>query len=184
MIHDVDQPRIVAFIASHHGEGTSTVALDFARTAAALAKADVLLVDAAPAGRWDGMPGLVESVAAGAFEHAVRPLEPGVDTALLVGSGGLQPDLLRRSGLAPVWDAVRGHYRLAVIDAPALESGIEGVALGAQVDAVVVVVEAERTRAPVALRLVDLLRRAEAPVTGAVLNKRRFYVPAWIYDRF
>jgi Mrp family chromosome partitioning ATPase len=143
----------------------------------------VLLVDATPAAGWDSAPGLVEAAASGMLDAAIRPLAEGVDTARLVGSSVLQPDLLRRSGLAPTWDAVRSRYRLAVIDAPALESGIEGVAIGAQVDSVVVVVEAERTRTQVVERLVDLLRRAQAPVTGTILNKRRFYLPACIYDR-
>jgi Mrp family chromosome partitioning ATPase len=48
----------------------------------------------------------------------------------------------------------------------------------------VIVVEAERTRAPVVERLVSLLQRAGAPLAGSILNKRRFYVPSFIYDHF
>jgi Mrp family chromosome partitioning ATPase len=69
------------------------------------------------------------------------------------------------------------------VDAPALELGVQGIALAAQSDAAVIVVEAERTRPPIVERLVELLRRAGAPIVGTILNKRRLYVPAFVYDR-
>ena len=185
LIQDMNRPRVVEFVAARVGEGTSSVALEFARTAAALARSSVLLVEAdlAPAVHLD-RPGLVEVMAATkSLDAAVRPLGHGVDAARLT-TGGLRSELLKRSALAPLWDAIRARYALAVIDAPALERGIDGIALAAQVDAVLIVVEAERTRAPVVERLVELLQRAGAPIAGAILNKRRFYVPSFIYDRF
>jgi Mrp family chromosome partitioning ATPase len=181
----MDRPRVVEFVAARVGEGTSTVAREFARTASALARSNVLLIEAdlTPASR-PPRPGLVEAMAAtNSLGAAIRPLEGGVDAARLT-SDGLRSELLKRAVLAPLWDAIRARYGLAVVDAPALERGIDGIALAAQLDAVLIVVEAERTRAPVVERLVDLLRRADAPIVGAVLNKRRFYVPSFIYDRF
>jgi Mrp family chromosome partitioning ATPase len=186
LLHDVDRPRIVELIAARAGEGTTTVARELAGTAAALAKSNVLLIEAAPPpGSFGSRPGLIELMAASSsLEAAIQPLGGGVDTARLAGGGGLRPELLKRSSLAPLWQAVRARYPLTVIDAPALERGIDGIALGAQVDAVVIVVEAERTRAPVVERLVSLLQRAGAPLAGSILNKRRFYVPSFIYDHF
>jgi len=185
LIQDMDRPRVVEFVAARVGEGTSTVAREFARTAAALARSNVLLVEAdlTPASQ-PARPGLVEAMAAtNSLAAAIRALEGGVDAARLT-THGLRSELLKRTALAPLWDAIRARYGLAVVDAPALERGIDGIALAAQVDAVLIVVEAERTRAPVVERLVDLLQRADAPLVGAVLNKRRFYVPSFIYDRF
>ena len=48
-------------------------------------------------------------------------------------------------------------------------------------DGVAVVIEAESTRAPVAESLVGNLRQVRARVLGAVLNKRRFHLPARVY---
>ena len=48
-------------------------------------------------------------------------------------------------------------------------------------DATLVVVEAELTRAAVARRLVEQIDDAGGQVIGAVLNKRSFYIPRWLY---
>jgi Mrp family chromosome partitioning ATPase len=47
----------------------------------------------------------------------------------------------------------------------------------------VLVVEAARTSREVAGGLVDSLRDGGVRVLGAVLNKRKFYIPEWIYRR-
>jgi Mrp family chromosome partitioning ATPase len=183
LIQDMDQPRIVELIAAHAGEGTSTIARGLAATAAAILRSDVLLVDASsgPPSLLH-RPGLADGPAGPAsIGAAVTACAPGVHRARLVSSG-IRPELLRRPGLSPLWDLLRARYALTILDAPALESGIDGIALAAQVDSVLVVVEAEKTRAPVVQRLMDLLRRAGAPVAGAILNKRRFYIPSFLYD--
>ena len=95
----------------------------------------------------------------------------------------LEPKLLAPSSLTEVMRAVRARYRLSIVDAPALELGVQGIALATQADATLVVVEAERTRGPIVERLLEVLRRAGVPVAGTILNKRRLYVPAFIYDR-
>jgi Mrp family chromosome partitioning ATPase len=183
-IHHAEESRVVTLIAARGGEGTSTLASELACAAAALGGPDVLLLDAAPAAHCNGRPSLIDTVLAGRpIEDAVELLAPGVDIAWLAAGMALEPKLLGPSGLTEVARAVRARYRLTIVDAPALELGIQGIALAAQSDATVVVVEAERTRPPIVERLVELLRRAGAPVVGTILNKRRLYVPAFVYDR-
>ncbi len=82
-----------------------------------------------------------------------------------------------------MWAAVRARFAAVTVDAPALERSYEAITLAGQMDAVIVVVEAERTRAPVVEHLVNVLRRAEAPVVGTVLNKRRYRIPRFLYSR-
>ena len=48
-------------------------------------------------------------------------------------------------------------------------------------DAVVVVVAAESSRAHAVQHLCDKLRSQNAPIVGLVLNKRRFYIPQRLY---
>jgi Mrp family chromosome partitioning ATPase len=52
-----------------------------------------------------------------------------------------------------------------------------------KVDGVVLVIEAERVRTPVIERAVDTLQDCGANVLGAVLNKRRFPIPRFLYKR-
>ena len=58
---------------------------------------------------------------------------------------------------------------------------VAGLKAAAQCDGVVVVLEAEKSRGPVVEHLVSSLRAVQARVLGAVMNKRRFYVPSRIY---
>jgi Mrp family chromosome partitioning ATPase len=47
----------------------------------------------------------------------------------------------------------------------------------------VLVVEAARTVREVAAETTEELRRTGVRVLGAVLNRRRYYLPGWIYRR-
>jgi Mrp family chromosome partitioning ATPase len=48
-------------------------------------------------------------------------------------------------------------------------------------DGVVVVIAAESTRAPIVMSLLERLQGQGAPILGAVLNKRKVYIPHLIY---
>ena len=50
-------------------------------------------------------------------------------------------------------------------------------------DGVVIVIEAGKTREQVAVRAKKELEEAGGKVLGVVLNKRKFYIPEWIYKR-
>jgi Mrp family chromosome partitioning ATPase len=50
-------------------------------------------------------------------------------------------------------------------------------------DGVVMVVKAEGVRGEIVMRMKDLLLEINARILGAVLNKRRFYIPGWLYRR-
>ena len=179
------RPRLIEFVSARRGEGTSTVALQFARSLNRLAGPPVLLIDATPSDddSGGGMPSLVEVLDLGLpIEHAVASLGDGLGVAKLgslAGRGGRT----RQVGYRDVWAAVRTRFAAAAVDAPALERSHDAITLAGQMDAVIVVVEAERTRAPVVEHLVNVLRRAEAPVIGTVLNKRRYRIPRFLYSR-
>jgi Mrp family chromosome partitioning ATPase len=53
--------------------------------------------------------------------------------------------------------------------------------LASQVDAVILVVAAESTRAPVAQNLHDRIAEVSGPVVGVVLNRWRFHIPSFPY---
>jgi Mrp family chromosome partitioning ATPase len=52
-----------------------------------------------------------------------------------------------------------------------------------QMDATILVVNAESTRAPVARNLRDRLTEVGGPVIGCVLNRRRYHIPGFLYRR-
>jgi hypothetical protein len=177
-------PRTVMFIASQGGEGTSTVAAQFAQSLASDERLRVLLVDVharRPAYGPDGSP-----VAARPARGTRRRQE---------WSDGPSPDLmpladdwLEASNLTPTsliesLDAIASGYDWIVIDGPPVLESPDAATLGAVADGVIVVVQAGRTKRPVLTRSVDLMNRAGGRVLGIVLNRRRLEIPGFIYRR-
>jgi Mrp family chromosome partitioning ATPase len=77
----------------------------------------------------------------------------------------------------------RKEYEFVVIDLPAVLDN-EGVpTLSRMADKVILVIEAERERAEVIKRARELLEGADANIIGAILNKRKMYIPSWLYAR-
>ena len=177
-------PRTVMFIASQGGEGTSTVAAQFAQSLASDERLRALLVDAhvlRPAYEPDGSP-TVARPAPAAPTRPGQPLAPRPDLMPLSDHAReahtLTPDSLRAS-----LDAIASGYDWIVIDGPPVLESPDAATLGAVADGVVIVVQAGRTKRPVLARAVDLVNRAGGRVLGIVLNRRRLEIPGFIYRR-
>ena len=85
------------------------------------------------------------------------------------------------AGISRLIADIEPKFRLVVFDVPPAGEQSATLRLAGLLDAVIIVVEAERVRFEVARRAKELLERAGARVRGAVLNKRRDYVPRWFY---
>lgn len=175
-----EAPRIVALIAAREKEGTSTLALHYAKLLnTELGKKLLLLTTSTsqPAG-------LVDAAASDTpVEHSFQQLQPGLYSTPWKGSR-TNPLLTERVLQNPeFWQELLQQIDNIIIDAPALQQGFEGVLLASKADATIIVCEAESTPAPVAEKLRDTLTAAGARVAGIALNKRRFYVPDTIYER-
>ena len=79
---------------------------------------------------------------------------------------------------------LRRHYNLVVIDAPAATVSSDSFALARHVDGVILIAEADYTRWPVVQHLKDRLIKSGGTILGVVLNKRRYYIPSFLYKRF
>jgi len=177
-------PRVVMMLAPQGGEGTSTLAAQFALTLAADPRTRVLLVDAharRPAYAPNGVPTARRARAgdrsasdgAGARNLGLMPLTEASRTERLMNPAALRDTL----------EAVAGDHDWIVIDGPPALESPDAAPLGAVADGIVVVVQAGRTKRPVLTRSVDLLRRAGGRVLGTVLNRRRLEIPGFIYRR-
>jgi len=168
-------PRSVMLISAKAGEGTSTVALQFAQSLAMDAHLRVLVVDA-----------------------NLRRESPLLERAR-ANPGGVPPgaaldllplgDRLRRSGALPIAsirdliEVSGAGYDWLIVDGPPLLESPESAPLAAQLDGAVLVIQAGRIKRPMLTRAVDLLRRSQANVLGTVLNRRRLEIPDFLYRR-
>jgi hypothetical protein len=181
-------PRVIGFVASGSGEGTSSVAQAYARAnAGKLGRNTLLLSTMPPAGPGGAGTALTlcDALRGGQpIESVLGPKQRGVTPASL-GLGpdnGDQPDyawdLVTRREL---WDFLRQRFDLIVLDLPAADVSGACMQIGPQCDGVLVVLESARTRKPVVTQLLQDLQAVHVRVLGAVLNKRSFHLPAKLY---
>jgi Mrp family chromosome partitioning ATPase len=186
MVHPGTGSRVITLIAAKHREGTSTVALEFARASREVVGGRVLLLDAtarttvlAEAPRT-----LMEALHNGLPpDLAIARGEEDVDRSVLREQGERHLMLGQAPGADEPWSSLRELYDLVVIDAPSLEESHLGLMLARVSDAAIVVVQAERTPRASVHHLIDLLHQTGAQVAGTIMNRRRRYVPDFILNR-
>ncbi|GIL38079.1 hypothetical protein [Roseiterribacter gracilis] len=190
---DTNPGRTVLLVGPSAGVGASSVARGLAAIAAERQGSKVLFLDAdTTKDRNQDDPrarGLIGCLERG--DDPLRAIVPAtesshgraydfarlIDVALPRGHA-LPPGLIERA-----LQALRNEYRWVVIDAAPLQAAAETMPIARLADAVAIVVEAETTRIPVTQRLLQELKLGGANPIGIVLNKRRFYIPSWIYRR-
>jgi Mrp family chromosome partitioning ATPase len=193
--------RVIQFACAGTGEGTSTVAREFARLAAVRARKPVWLVDAdlAQQGQQEIIASEVErfgrlgSPAAaspdGSVFYAVTPPILGRVGPCLGGRlwvTRFRTETLRSGQRAEplpdprYWDAMRRHADTVVIDAPAADRNDVAITLAPYVDATILVVAAESTspNEPVILR--DEIEAVGGRIAGVVVNRSTYKPPSFL----
>lgn len=148
--------KVVAVVACARGEGASTVAARLARLAAGPMGHDTLLLH-----------GTSQPLKA---QPSAETLPQAANLADVVAADGA---LLNARTLRGVWDRLRAIHELVVVDLPPVRLAPLALALAPTVDGVVLVVEADRTRAAVAREAADALQATGGNLLGVVMNKVR-----------
>jgi Mrp family chromosome partitioning ATPase len=182
--------RTLGITSCYRGEGVSTLAVHLAATAACYEGQRVVLVDcnlarpsAARTFELEADGGLLE-----ALSHPEAPQRfvqaSGVRglSVLQVGrTNGSAAEIWDTGGFRGILEALKRDFQLVVCDMPAASHNGLGGHLAGMMDGVLLVVEAERVRREVIRRTIEELERSGVHLLGAVLNKRRHHVPAWLY---
>jgi Mrp family chromosome partitioning ATPase len=180
------------FIGSHSNEGTSTVARQLARTASLRLRKSVLLIDfdrSRPE-----FQVFVDVAPECSLEEVIKtdaPVERAYcqveDSSLYVmplfQQSSLNPRTLDSAKNDMFWETLRDRFDMIIMDTPPATLYPDGLAMVRQVDGVILVVEAEKTRWPVALSVKEKITKNGGNLLGIVFNKRRFYIPQWLYKR-
>jgi capsular exopolysaccharide synthesis family protein len=172
--------------------GNSTVAVGLAATLAASSGVTTLLVDAnlrAPSLHQkfglERQPGLTDLVR-GRSDAADVLVETAVPGLTLLPSGAPDPapqgffQLSEFQTLLSQWST---EYGYVILDSAPFGTVAEPLNLAQTAAGVLMVVQAARTSREVASGVIDKLRASGVLVLGAVLNRRQFYIPDWIYRR-
>lgn len=78
---------------------------------------------------------------------------------------------------------LRSKFDLILVEGPDLKNYKDSLALASSVDGVILMVSESFTRMPVVRWTLKPLRERKCHVLGAVLNRRKFVIPKFIYDR-
>jgi len=76
---------------------------------------------------------------------------------------------------------LRAEFEYIILDAGALDTGTDGIALGSLSDGVALVLKANSSRRDSARKSMKELHAANIPILGVVLNRRTFPIPEKIY---
>ena len=179
--------RTVGLTSCYRQEGVSTIATVLARAAAAQRR--TLLIDAnlahpSLAAFWNiqAEPGLVQAMS-GKCQTAdcIHQLPSGVSVLTAGLALGQRETFLAADRFLSLVHAISARFDLVLIDLPAVHEEPSTFELCSLLDGVALVVEAERVHWQAGQREVTRLRQSGAHLLGAVLNKRRDYIPNWLY---
>ena len=182
--------RLLAITSCYPGEGVSTFAASLALNLVQQQGGRVLLVDA----NLDQPSTHLFFGASNKFGLAEIPIH-GPDL-----TDGIQPSTINNLDIlalgrgdanlvrffesrqfAEMLGIWKRDYSSVIFDTPALLEAPWVARFNNLMDGVILVVEAEKTRWEVAQKARELLDQTQVKVVGVVLNKRRFYIPEWLY---
>lgn len=183
-------PYALGVVGCRHGEGVSTVTASLATVLSHQIKGRILLVDANSAAptvhrlfRVHRAPGFTDNMANGQKRVVQRVANQKFDIVAAGKMNGKVPQAFESDGFRRFLNLTGIHYRLIVIDMPPLFETSHAARLAGLCDGVILVVEAEQARREVARQAKQELLRWKADLVGVVLNKRRFYIPKWLYQK-
>jgi protein-tyrosine kinase len=176
----------LGIISTLPGEGASTVARGLARIVARTPNAKVLICDVAGDRRITARTQRESTRAsigdgAGRIDFSWLPGSHQVAVGTFGDSAGLNALAADMDRVRSMVTSVSAGFELVILDLPPVNGSVIGPALAKAVDGVVLVVEAERTRAQSIRAAHKTLSMYGANVLGVVMNKRRFHIPNFIY---
>ena len=186
---EIDRPAVL-FIGSRSNEGTSTIARELAKTVSLKMEKTVLLIDLdrsrpdlhvytnlKPENNIEGVAKTEDSI-----ENTLcRVEESSLYVMPLFQRTMITPRTLDSVKGGGFWEPLRERFDFIIVDSPPATMFPDGPGLVSQVDGVVLVVEAEKTRWQVALSVKEKIVKSGGNLLGIVFNKRRHYIPAFIY---
>jgi MinD-like ATPase involved in chromosome partitioning or flagellar assembly len=184
-------PHVVLFAGAQTGAGCSWVC---ARTGEALAQrfpGSACIVDAnlrSPAMhryfRLDKNRGLRDALSEGApISDYVQKVTDCDLLVLTAGSVAERGTAWTADRLAERLTELRQLFPFVLIDSPAPGLYADVATIATLADGAVLVVDAESTHREVAIQAKEILGNAKLELLGAVLNKRHFPIPEFIYSR-
>jgi protein-tyrosine kinase len=188
--------KVIQFIGSREGEGTSTIVREFGRMTSGKLNKSVLIFDAdhlnpvqhilfglMPEYGWEDMLKDDVKINGNVDKMLYRVKESSLYICPVSQNSLFPHQAFDSSKMESLWQKLKERFDLILVDSPAAAVSPDGAAISRHVDGVVLVVEAEKTRWPVAENAKDTIEKNGGKILGVAFNKRRYYIPEFIYRR-
>ena len=184
--------RTILFTSAGHEEGVTTLASSYARVTALGSDERVLLIEMnarRPALFW--RMGLSSEDGVSHYLRNERPLANVIQRDPKLGYdvihiGEKDPTTIQlhlEKGFPEMLAEASAGYDTVIIDAPPVVVSPETPQLAAHVDGVVMVVYSGKTRREIVQRSIHMIEQFEGRVLGVVLNRKKYYIPDFLYQR-
>jgi protein-tyrosine kinase len=188
------ESRVVLFASAIEGEGKTTIVASLARVLTAGDSQKILLVDCSVRNpelhRLFGAKnekGIVDYLAGRAkLKDIIQSVDEGVLDLVATGAvdeSDVTQMLFDSDRLGIFIKEVTAAYDYVLIDSSAILESPETAIIGAHADGIVLVVFMEKTRREVIKRAMVMVQKLDGRFIGTVLNRKRYYIPEFIYKR-
>lgn len=186
--------RVIMFTSAIAGEGKTTIAAFFARMLA-LSEADrVLLVDCAVDNPelhtlfgLQNDKGILDYLSGSApLEEIINTVDEGVLDVVTTGprrGADITQPLFNSENMTTFIRASREMYDYVLIDTSAILEAAETPIIGSYATGIVIVVQSGRTKREVIKRAMLTIEKLGGKFLGTVLNRKKYYIPEFIYRR-
>jgi Mrp family chromosome partitioning ATPase len=192
LVPDLDAPRVVVFFGADRSSGCTWICAHTCKVLAALVSGSVCIVDANL--RSPGLhqyfdlqkpQGLTDALSRpDPIRHFVQAVSDGRFSVLGSGDGvSNQAATIDIDRMRSRLKELRQEFDYVLVDAPSLDLYSDGIVLAGASDGVIMVLGANSSRRAAARNAVEELKAANVPLLGAVLNKREFPIPEFIYRK-
>lgn len=187
-----ERRKIVQFVEVGRGAGAFSLLAEFARFLAVHQHLRVLLTingEAAEARRilgaadWRDDPEGIPAEARSQMESVRRHVKIPLHIARFPKPSAPPPHPLDPDPVSPAFEALRHAFDWVLMGMPAAADCQDYLLFSHNVDGIILILEAEKTRWPVARKVKTCLAGQGGNLLGAILNNRRYPIPEMIYAK-
>lgn len=191
-LKDQGSIKTLLFTASNPGEGTSTILVNFAKEMA-ISGDKVIIVDTNLRTpilheliNVENIDGISEAI-----DKKKSPIETiqktDIENLRIITHGKQTNETLTgfsTDTIKLIINELSLHADWILFDSPPIHKYSDAAVLANEVDGVIMVVQAEKTKWEVAQSAKDKINKSNTKILGAILNKKQFHIPNIIYKLF
>ena len=189
--HAKQPTRVILFSGVVNGDGASSTASNFALTLAQDPELKILLIDANLRNPSLHYTFSINHNHTSSLSKLLEEAEPGHGPVCfeqgklsVLPAGGVYSDptsIFASQQFAKFIQAMQQVFDFIVLDGPSVFGSSETRLLASIADATILVIHSGKTRKQIAHRAIRELEAGGGNVLGTVLNRRKYYIPDWLY---